>query len=151
MRDKKMKIQYFAIMFAATMFAALSASTTHGQASQAIQVEVPFAFTAYKKVLPAGSYRIESVSGTQVLWRIRGSRKKRSSFLLAKSVAGTSRGDLRVIFHRYGDKLFLKGFKTSSYEVSLPASRLERTLQMAKETFVPAEIMSLETIAVGSR
>ena len=146
-----MKIRFFAIMFAATMFAALSASTTHGQTSQGIQVEVPFAFTAYKKVLPAGSYRIESVSGTQVLWRIRGSRKKRSSFLLAMSVAGTtSRGDLRVMFHRYGDKLFLAGFKTSSYEVTVPVSRRERTLKMA-QALVPSEIINVETVTGGSR
>src|SRR5688572_6944838 len=146
-----MKTPLFAIMFAVTIFAALSVSTTRGQTSQTIQVEVPFAFRANKKILPAGSYRIESASDSRAVWRIRGSRKPRGVYLLAMSLSGTSRGKLRMTFHRYGDKFFLAGFKTPSYEVSLPTSRVERTLQMAKETFVPAEIMSLETIAGGSR
>jgi hypothetical protein len=148
---RKMKTRLFAIMFAVTVFAILSAATTRGQTSQTIQVEVPFAFTANNKVLPAGRYRIESASDTRVLWRIRGSRKRRSEFLLATSLAGSSAGDLRVTFHRYGNRQFLAGFKTQSYDVSLPTSRREKSLRLAKGPFVPVEVTNLETVAAGSR
>ena len=78
-----MKTRLFAIMFAVSMFAVLSASTTRGQTSQTIQVEVPFAFTANNKILPAGSYRIEPVSDSRAIWRIRGVQKRRGQFLMA--------------------------------------------------------------------
>jgi len=55
------------------------------------------------------------------------------------------------MFHRYGDKLFLTGFNTPSYKVSLPLSRREKTLQMAKEIFVSADVTHLETVTGGSR
>ena len=148
-----MKTRLFAIMFAVMMFVGVNASTSHGQTSQAIRVEVPFAFTVNKRIHPAGTYRIDSVSTTRQVWRIRGgSRIRRDEYLLATSVSGSSTGDLRVIFHRYGNKQFLAGFKTLLYEVSVPASRREKVLrQSQEEALVPTEIISLETVTGGSR
>ena len=145
-----MKTRLFAIMFAVTVMAGLSSVTARGQ-TQGIRVDIPFEFTTANKVLPAGKYRIESATDNRVLWRISGTRKQRGDFLVATSLGGSSPGNLRVTFHRYGTRLFLAGFKTSSYEVSLPVSRREKTLQIAGETFVPAEVIGLETIAGGSR
>jgi len=145
-----MKKQLFAIMFAITMFAAVSAATTWGQTSQRIQVDVPFSFTANNKVLPAGRYRIESVGDSREVWRIRGTRKQ-AQFLLAASIDGTSSGDLRVMFRRYGKRQFLAGFKTAAYEVSLPASRHEKSIRLAQEPSAPEEVIDLEPVTAGSR
>jgi hypothetical protein len=139
-------------MFALAVLVGVSASTSNGQTNtQSIQVDVPFAFTANKTIHPAGKYRIEPVSDSRLLWRMRGSQKQRVEFMLARSLGENSRGDLRVIFRRYGNKQFLAGFKTSSYEVSLPRSRRENSLRLAQETMAPAEVISLETITGGSR
>ena len=148
-----MKTRLFAIMFAVMMFVGVNASTSHGQTSQAIQVDVPFAFTVNNKIHPAGRYRIESVSATREVWKIRGgSRIRRDEYLLATSLSASSAGDLRVIFHRYGNKQFLAGFKTSLYEVSVPASRREKMLRHSQEeALVPTEIINLETVTGGSR
>ena len=147
-----MKKRLFAIMFAVTMFAVLNGATAWGQTSQAIRVEVPFTFTANKKVHPAGSYLIESVGGNRAVWKLRGIGDRPSEFLLALSLAGnTTAGDLRVTFHRDGDKQFLTGFRTQSYEVSLPSSRGERMLRMAQTTNVPAEVIDHKTDIGGSR
>ena len=147
-----MKTRLFAIMLTALVFAGVSASKSQGQTSQSIQVDVPFAFTANNKIHPAGRYRIESTSGSRALWKLKGSRKQRGEFLLATSLAGDSRGDLRVTFHRYGNKQFLAGFKTPSYEVSVPESRREKVLRRApEEAVVPTEVINLETVTGGSR
>ena len=147
----KMKTRLFAIMFSIAVFAGVSASTSWGQTSQSIQVEVPFAFTVNNKIHPAGRYQIEPASGGRALWRIRGSRKQRDEFLMAASLSGTAKGDLRVTFHRYKDKQFLAGFTTPSYDVSLPASHSEKALRLAMEATVPTEVINLQTVTGGSR
>lgn len=145
-----MKTRLFAIMFAVMMFLVLSASISNAQNSQAIKVEVRFAFTANNTIHPAGTYRIEPAGASRAIWRLRGSRIRRNEFLLALSLGGSSRGDLRVTFHRYGNKQFLAGFKTPSYEVSLPVSRREKMVrQEAQEASVQDEVIHLETAAAG--
>jgi len=147
-----MKTRLFAIMFAIAVFAGVSASTSLGQTTQSIQVEVPFAFTANNQIHPAGRYRIESISSNRAVWTIRGPRKQSSEYLLATTLAETERGQLWVTFHRYGNRQFLAGFKTPSYEVSLPVSRREKQLrQEPEEARVPIEVINLETVTGGSR
>ena len=139
-------------MFAVAVFVGVNASTSRGQASQSIEVDVPFAFTANSKIHPAGRYRIEPASDTRVVWRIRGSRIRRDEYLLATSLGGAQRGDLTVTFHRYGNKQFLAGFKTQSYEVGLPVSKREKKLKQGQEeALVPTEVINLETVTGGSR
>ena len=146
-----MKKQLFAFMFAVAMFTVLSAVTAWGQTSQTIKVEVPFAFTANNKVQPAGSYSIEPVGDSRAVWRIRGSQHQPIQFLLASSLTGSSSGDLHVTVHRYGDQQFLAGFKTQSYEISLPTSRSEKMVLMAHDRDVPTEVIDLKTVTGGSR
>jgi len=147
-----MKTRLFAIMFAVAVFVGVNASTSRGQTSQSIQVDVPFAFTANKTIHPAGRYRIEPASDTRAVWRIRGSRIRRYEYLLATSLGGTPRGDLTVTFHQYGNKQFLAGFKTPSYEVSLPVSNREKKLRQGQEeALVRHAVINLETVTGGSR
>ena len=146
-----MKRRLFAIMFAVTMFTVLSGAKAWGQTSQAISVDVPFAFTTNKKVHPAGRYLIESLGQGRVLWKIRGTGAQPAEFLLATSRAGTTPGALRVTFRRYGDQQFLAGFKTAAYEVNLPTSRREKTLRMERAPIGQAEVINLDTITAGSR
>jgi hypothetical protein len=146
-----MKKRLFAIMFAVTMFTVLNGATAWGQTSQTIKVDVPFTFTSNKKVYPAGSYLIESVDGNRAVWKLRSTRDHSAEFLLALSLAGTKSGNVRVKFRRYGDKQFLAGFKTQSYEISLPASRGEKMLRVAGAQNVPAQVIDLETVTGGSR
>ena len=137
-------------MFAVTMFTVLSGTTAWGQTSQVIGVDVPFEFTANNKVHPAGRYLIESVGNNRAVWKIHGTRDQPTEFLLTLSLAGSRGGDLRVTFHRYGDKQFLAGFTTQSYNVSLPASRGETMIRMAR-TPAPAQVIDLKSDTGGSR
>ena len=138
-------------MFAVTMFGAVTASAAFSQSSQTINVKVPFAFTVNKRIHPAGNYRIESLGGNRVVWKIRGMRDKPAEFLLATSLAGETIGNPHVTFRRYGNMQFLAGFKTQSFDVSLSTSRREKMLQMARKQVVPEEVIDLEPVTGGSR
>jgi hypothetical protein len=139
----------FAIMFAVTIFAAVHASAAHAQTSQTIQVKVPFAFTTNSKLLPAGTYRIAPVSDSRVVWTIRDNTNRPAAFLLAMTLDGQTENDASVTFHRYGDKYFLAGFKTASYEIDLPKSHQEKNL-MAMNPAVPADVVNIPIEFGGS-
>ena len=96
--------------------------------AQTIRVEIPFAFTANRKILPAGTYRITPVSDNRSVWRIHGENP--GEFISVNALASAPRsGDLHLTFHRYGEMHFLAGFTTPLYQVDLPASRAERALR----------------------
>ena len=139
----------FAIMFAVTIFAAVYAAAAQAQTSQTILVKVPFAFTTNNKSLPAGTYRIEPASDSRILWTIRDRSNGPAAFLLAMTLAGKTENDARVTFHRYGDKYFLAGFKTASYEIDLAKSHQEKNL-VAMVRVVPADVVNIPIEVGGS-
>ena len=137
-------------MFAVTIFAAVYASAAQAQTSQTIQVKVPFAFKTNNKSLPAGTYRIAPASDSRIVWTIRDRSNGPAGFLMAMTLAGKADNYARATFHRYGDKYFLVGFKTASYEIDLPKSHQEKNL-MAIVPAVPADIVNIPIELVGSR
>jgi hypothetical protein len=147
--DKEMSKRLFAIMFAATVFAALYASAAQAQTSQTIVVNVPFTFTTNNKSLPAGTYRIEPASDNRALWMIRDGSNNPDRFLLAVMITGKAGNDARVTFHRYGDKYFLVGFRTASYEIGLPKSHQDKNL-MAAGPAAPADVVNIPVELGGS-
>ena len=124
-----MQKRLFAFIFALVMTAAVYASPLYAQESQSIEVKVPFAFSANGKALPAGTYRIDSMSSNRDLWGITSLDNPSRLFLLAMTRTGRTEGKLVVTFHRYGNANFLAGFKTPSYEIALPTSAAEKTLR----------------------
>lgn len=145
-----MKRRLSAIMFAVAISAILNASVTYGQSSQTIRAEVPFAFSASSKTLPAGTYSIESAGDSRGVWRIR-SKQQLGGFLLALTRGGHSDGNLVMTFHRYGDSYFLAGFKTRSYEIRLPASRGEKTRRRMLGPMAQLKVIDIETAGGGLR
>jgi hypothetical protein len=128
-----MKKHLFALILALGVGLGVNVDQTQAQNSLTIRVEVPFAFTANRKTLPAGTYRITPVSDNRSVWRIHGENPGEFISVNALTTVGRS-GDLHVTFHRYGEQHFLAGFKTPLYEVDLPASRAERALRAPATT-----------------
>ena len=85
---------------------AASASFAH---SRVLSANIPFAFEAGNKTLPAGQYQIESViTGDGTLHRIR--RVDSKGQALVSSIRVTSKNEKAVqklVFHRYGRSYFL--------------------------------------------
>lgn len=130
-----MKKQIFAVIFALGISVAVNAGQTYAQSMYLIRVDVPFAFSANNETLPAGTYIIKPVTDNRITWRIESANQKPSALLMAKVLSGSERsGDMRLTFRRYGNRNFLAGFTTTSYQVELPTSNSEKNLRRSSET-----------------
>lgn len=124
-----MKKHIFAIIFAIGLSVSINASQTYAQSS-AIRIDVPFAFTANDKTLPAGTYIVKPASDSRILWELRSAQGRPRMFLLASNLSSPNQdGDVRLTFRRYGQRNFLAGFKSSSYQVALRKSASEKELR----------------------
>jgi hypothetical protein len=121
-----MNKRIFAIIFAIGLSVSINAGQASAQ-SGAFRVDVPFAFTANNKTLPAGTYIVSPASNSRIVWRLRSAYDEPETFLLARSLSSPDKvGDVRLTFRRYGDRNFLIGFKSFSYQIALPTSASER-------------------------
>lgn len=98
--------------------------------SQAFEIEVPFEFTANDTTLPAGRYIVNSNSDNRVMWRIQGTQRSVGALLIAGSLSNVREyEEVWLTFRRYGDRNFLGGFKTGSYQVNLAISAFEKDVR----------------------
>jgi hypothetical protein len=124
-----MKRRIFAFIFAIGLSVSINAGQASAQ-SGAFRVDVPFAFTANNKTLPAGTYIVGPASNSRFVWRLRSAQDEPEIFLLARSLSSPDKvGDVRLTFRRYGDRNFLIGFRSFSYQIALPTSASERDVR----------------------
>jgi hypothetical protein len=141
-----MKKQLFALIFAVGLTVAFNASQAYAQATQAIIVDVPFAFSANNNTLPAGTYVIKPAADSRIIWRIESTDS--SQFLLARNLSGTNDHDHpRLRFRRYGKQNFLIGFTTALYDVDIPTSRSEKGLRRSSDEMARYDVVTLETVS----
>ena len=145
-----MKKQLFAFIFA--LFMGVMINAGEAMAQNSIRVDVPFAFTANDKPLPAGTYRINSASDNRVLWKVLGEDTDLGgTFLLASMLSsGKPTDKLQLTFHRYGEVNYLVAFNTPSYGVRLPLSKSERTLRRAGSNVARKVVTVMQTMEEGS-
>ncbi len=80
---------------------------------------VPFTFSAGETTLAAGSYTVERSSGPDGVLTMR-SRAGGVMFLVQRGGAAVAGKSTRLVFHRYGDRYYLRQVwfqGTSGYEV----------------------------------
>ena len=140
-----MQKRLFALMFALLVNAAVYMTPLYAQESQSVGVDIPFAFSANGKTLPAGRYRIEPVSTNRDIWGIRAVDSLAHHFLLAMTRNGSSDGKLIVTFHRFGELNFLAGFKTPSYDIALPATKKEKALRASNRPLSAPDVVEIES------
>ena len=127
----------------------LTASAAYAQTNQIIKANIPFSFETQNKTLPAGEYILRRSGDKNTEWVIAGkSVKDPSVSLITKSSAGVSRtSKTKLTFRRYGSRHFLVEFTTSAYQITLPKSKAERSLQRQFELnnkLAKAEIVTVE-------
>ena len=95
-------------LLACALAATAVASTSHAFAqSQAMQVNVPFAFHNGSQLMPAGIYRVEIQSSHVILLR----GQSRSGFVMTNpETTRTITGSGKVIFNRYGSQYYVSEF-----------------------------------------
>ncbi|HKO12682.1 MAG TPA: hypothetical protein VJV22_11985 [Acidobacteriaceae bacterium] len=106
--------------------------TTGGAFAQnnSAQGYVPFAFSVSNTTLPAGHYRIASNSAQSVLIRNL-DELKRAVFSPIAAPAQAQSGTCTMVFHKYGDRYFLRQVlcPSNAISVDLPATRREKHAQ----------------------
>lgn len=124
-----MKKKLFAVLFALGISLFINASQSFAQ-SEAFRVSVPFDFSANNKTLPAGIYTVNPATDNRVMWRVQSVLEKPFAILMAQHLTGSAdAGNVALRFRRYGDRYFLAGFKTGSFQIELPTSSEEKNLR----------------------
>ena len=134
------------------MAVVINVGQAYAQTSLTIRVDVPFAFTANNRTLPAGIYRVSPATDSRTVWTIDSEDRTRGrAFLLAKTLSSGKRSNpLQLTFHRYGEVSFLVGFNAPSYEVDLPTSKGEKALRRVGTMAAIKTVSIIDTIEGGS-
>ena len=130
-----MKLQAH-IIAAAVGLLTLAGAPAAGAASSEIQALVPFTFSAGNRTLAAGSYTIEQGVGPLGALIVR-SHAGGVIFLAQRGGAPVKGKSARLVFHRYGDRYYLRQvwFRgASGYEV--PETPEERESASRAREFV---------------
>lgn len=110
---------------------------TYAADSQKVKVDVPFAFNAGSKTLPAGTYSIIG-SGSGAL-RIMG--QDRMAVLSNAARANKASSQTKVVFHRYGDQCFLESVWVEGNQDGTEVVRSHRERELARGNARPDLLM----------
>jgi hypothetical protein len=128
-----MKTHVSRILVTLSVGVALGACQLMAQDS-VLHANVPFAFTAGTKSLPAGQYKVSADTVTGVV-RVSSADYRENLLIIAiRSAAPNAAGVCKLVFHRYGDRYFLSQiWRPGDIVRELPKSKAERE-QMATST-----------------
>lgn len=128
----------------------LSTTTAIYAQTNAIKLNIPFAFSVNNKTLQAGEYVIRNIDsyGQGLVWTV-SSNDKRATLIAKINESADRTGKAKVTFHRYGDQYFLSSFQTLSSKIALSPSRAERNLQRESEERL-AKVEKPEIVVIES-
>lgn len=110
-----------------------TALTVPGLSAQpALVVDVPFAFYAGDKVLPAGQYESHRLGRLEKAFRIMNRRGVSHGFYLSMQDRQLPGARSFLVFHRYGDSYFLKWVHWPSAGLGLGESRTEKERRITR-------------------
>ena len=93
--------------------------------------DVPFAFAVSRKQLPAGCYKVTSLSATNTI-EIRNCDDLSQAALAVGRNEYTRENGAKLVFHRIGSRYFLAQVRAADKAMILPASKAEKELLIAK-------------------
>lgn len=109
----------------------------YGSDLSRVTVEIPFAFTAASKTLPAGHYAL--TGGGAGVFRIAGPE---SMMVIANSAHENKPADAtKVVFHRYGDQYFLQSVWVAGSLDGTEIVRSHRERELARGNARPSVLM----------
>jgi len=119
-----------------SLFVVLATARAFAQTEGRITTNIPFAFVAGNKVLPAGEYTIQrGVPEDPELLLIRSADNRVALFLnVEDTYARQTPTETKLIFNRIGDEYFLSRIWVAGVQVGreVPRSRAERELERAE-------------------
>jgi hypothetical protein len=113
------------------------AGTSFAQ-TEGVQANVPFDFTVGNKLLPAGTYQIQSKSG--VVISIRNHDKPIAMLTTVDQDGASSKDGGKLIFHKYGDQYFLSEILCNSADlnVAVHPSKAEKRVRLQQAMIHPS-------------
>lgn len=98
----------FLLLFAIAVFTATLTTNASGQTSKTLRANVKFDFQIGDRIYPAGEYRIESISQSDNLMRIRNvADPDKTEIILANHPNATKKRTPRLVFLKDGQRYFL--------------------------------------------
>jgi hypothetical protein len=115
------------------------AGTSFAQ-TEGVQAKVPFDFTVGNKVLPAGTYRIQSQPKSGAVIEIRNHDKPIAMLTTVDQDGARSKDGGKLIFHKYGDQYFLSEILCDSADmhVALHPSKAEARVRLQQAMVHPS-------------
>ena len=120
-----MRMRYLRILIALIGVAGLGMATK-GQVIDQIVVNIPYEFVVAGKTLPAGTYRVNRVSGDNQETLVLSSFENGAGAIVSTQVENSSDPDkAHVTFERVGGQHFLSKIETADHVFTIPVSRSE--------------------------
>ena len=97
-----------------------------GQVSDQIQVNIPYEFVVAGKTLPAGTYRVNRLGGTDEETLVLSSLDSRARVMVLSTTVESTQADRpEVSFEQVGGQHFLSKIETVDHVFTIPVSRSE--------------------------
>ena len=139
-----MKKQVFGAIALSSLLVILFSGESYGQAGSRVIANIPFAFIAGNKTLPAGEYTIDRPNDNEPgLLLIRGVDRNVALFVNAQNTeARHTPQKTELVFNEIGDKYFLSKIWITGDDTGreIPKPRAERELEQAAS----AQVVTLQ-------
>ena len=121
----------FNITLAMIILATALSASAQAQTTQRVIANIPFAFTANNKTLPAGKYTITVLnpSSDRKALQIRSMNGRYSAIVLTNGVIGNVADNSKLVFERYDDRYFFARAQMAGDSMSLAAVRSNKELK----------------------
>ena len=140
--------RFFNILVANIILATALAAGAQAQTTQLVIANIPFAFTANNKTLPAGKYTITVLnsSSDRKALQIRSMNGRFSAMVLTNAGVGRISDNAKLVFERYDDRYFFAQAQIAGDSTSLAALRSNKEHKHAVAT---AKKKSVVVIVAG--
>ena len=138
----------FNITFAIIILISAFTAGAQAQITQRVIANIPFAFTANNKTLPAGKYTIAVLnpSSDRKALQIRSMNGRFSAIVLTNGVIGNVSDNSKLVFERYDDRYFFSQAQMAGDATALAALRSNKE---HKHLMATAKKKSVVVIAAG--
>lgn len=112
-----------------------------------VTADIPFNFVVDKASLPAGSYSIDSVSGSSKALIFRGDDAQENLIVLSNRAETLNASpNTRLVFHRYGDQYFLAQIWVQGETAGRQLRMTRREAETAKNMQAQSDVIVLAAL-----
>ncbi len=127
---EKQMLKGFTMFMLIVALAFVTAVVSANGQSQSVKADIPFEFVVGDKTLGSGEYAIKSATAGGDAMMIRGENAKSSALRLTNAIEDKRNvGQVKLVFHRYGERYFLAEVWTGESGHELLKSKHERAIE----------------------